>query len=193
MLEASGLVGLSFAYLGIGLGLQRRGRRAHRRAALAVVGLVLVHVAATVLDGMGNSWQTVLIPGYVGAQGWPAAVWGFDSGIFAVYALFLLGPTFYLRRRIGARRWRLLHRFVLAFYGLSVWHALILGLDASYYGWIRPTIWLAQIPLLVLMLTRANRSPNTLVRQAVYTGCSLGIVVILVIVVTGNSGFIRTV
>jgi hypothetical protein len=37
------------------------------------VGLVLVHVAATVFDAMGNSWITVLIPGQVASTGWPEA------------------------------------------------------------------------------------------------------------------------
>jgi DMSO/TMAO reductase YedYZ heme-binding membrane subunit len=106
---------------------------------------------------MGNTWQSVLLPGAVAATGWPAAVWGFNTGILAFYALLLLAPTFYARRRIGIRRWRFLHRFVLLFYGLSVWHALILGLDVSYYGWIRPTIWLAQVPLLALVIARIRQ------------------------------------
>jgi sulfoxide reductase heme-binding subunit YedZ len=202
MLEASGLVGLAFAYVSVLLGLQpsirwrpttyRQVNGAHRHVALVVVGLVLVHVAATVLDGMGNTWQTVLVPGYVGTQGWPAAIWGFNGGIFAVYALLLLGPTFYLRRWTGVRRWRFLHRFVLVFYGLSIWHALVLGLDVSYYGWIRPTIWLAQIPLLAMVIARTRRSP-TPVRQAIVTACCVGIGAVVAIVATGNSGFIHTV
>ena len=203
MLEASGLVGLAFAYVSVLLGLQpsvrwrpathRQVNRAHRQVALVVVGLVLVHVAATVLDGMGNTWQTVLIPGYVGTQGWPAAVWGFNSGIFAVYALLLLGPTFYLRRWIGVRRWRFLHQFVVVFYGLSIWHALALGLDVSYYGWIRPTIWLAQVPLLALVIARTRRAPRSPVRHLIVTACCVGIAAMVAIVATGSSGFIHTV
>jgi sulfoxide reductase heme-binding subunit YedZ len=198
--------GLAFAYVSVLLGLQpsvpavrrrpatyQRVNRAHRQVGLVVVGLVLVHVTATVLDGMGNTWQTVIIPGYVGTQGWPAATWGFNSGIFAVYALLLLGPSFYLRRWIGMRRWRFLHRFVLVFYGLSVWHALVLGLDVSHYPWIRPTIWLAQVPLLVMVIARVRRSQKSPVRQAILIACSVGILAVVIIVAAGDSGFINTV
>ena len=121
VLQASGLTGLLFAYLSVLLGLQQSGRagswfpltyrqinRIHRQVSLMVIGLVLIHVAATVFDAMGNTWQSVLIPGAVAATGWPGAVWGFNTGIFAFYALLLLAPTFYVRRRMGIRRWRFL-------------------------------------------------------------------------------------
>jgi hypothetical protein len=104
------------------------------------------------------------------------------------------------------RRWRFLHRFVLLFYGLSVWHALILGLDVSYYGWIRPTIWLAQVPLLALVIARIRQPANSssevthqsrrelvCVRHAIVAVSCAGIAAVLIIVATGNSGFIHTV
>lgn len=219
VLQASGLTGLVFAYLSVLLGLQQSGRavswfpltyrqinRIHRRVSLMVIGLVLIHVVATVFDAMGNTWQSVLLPGAVAATGWPAAVWGFNTGILAFYALLLLAPTFYARRRIGIRRWRFLHRFVLLFYGLSVWHALILGLDVSYHGWIRPTIWLAQVPLLALVIARIrqpaksssevthqSRRELVCVRHAIVAVSCAGIAAVLIIVATGNSGFIHTV
>src|SRR5690348_3546714 len=163
VLQASGLVGLLFAYASVLLGLAQstkyakrfRLHRLHQQFALVVVGLVLVHVAATALDAMGNTWITVLIPGQVAATGWPEAELGFDTGIFAVYALLLTAPTYYLRRRIGSRRWKILHRFVLVFYILALWHALLLGLDISHYKWIRSALLLAQIPLLVLFVWRS--------------------------------------
>ncbi len=213
VLQASGLTGLLFAYLTVLLGLQHSGRaaswlpltyrqinRIHQQASLAVIGLVLIHVVATVFDAMGNTWAAVLIPGAVATTGWPAAVWGFNTGIFALYALTLLGPTFHHRVGIGARHRRFLHRFVLLFYGLSIWHALILGLDVSHYGWIRPTIWLAQIPLLILLSrrvihplrSRVGRA-STLGQYAVIAVSTAGIAAIITIVFSGNSGFIHTV
>jgi predicted ferric reductase len=219
VLQASGLSGLLFAYLSVILGLQQSGRvvscfpltyrqinRIHRQVSLMVIGLVLIHVVATVFDAMGNTWQSVLIPGAVASTGWPAAVWGFNTGVFAFYALLLLAPTFYVRRRIGIRRWRFLHRFVLLFYGLSVWHALIVGLDVSYYGWIRPAIWLAQVPLLALIIARIRQPARSnsevphqsrrvliYVRHVIVAASCAGIAAVLIIVATGNSGFIHTV
>lgn len=89
---------------------------------------------------------------------WPEAEWGFDTCIFALYVLLLTAPMFYLRRRIGVGRWKILHRFVLTFYVLTLWHALLLGLDISHYQWVRPVIWLAQIPLLVLLVSRLREA-----------------------------------
>ncbi|HLI56604.1 MAG TPA: hypothetical protein VKY26_06150, partial [Actinomycetota bacterium] len=95
---------------------------------------------------------------------------------------------------------------VLVFYVASVWHALILGLDIGYYAWVRPTIWLAQIPLLALFIRRllmpvrkgGRRSPARqaslkIVRFGLIAASSLGIVAILFAVVAGHTGFIKTV
>jgi len=219
VLQASGLAALLFAYLGAVLGLQQSGRaaswfplsyrqidRAHRQISLLVIGLVTVHVLATALDAMGDSWKTVLIPGQWAALGWPQAVWGYNAGIFAVYLLVLVAPTFYLRRMIGMRRWRFAHRFVLVFYGLSVWHALILGLDVGYYSWLRPVIWLLQVPLLALLIRRlrsplrADRKVPRYQRIAVLAAryglqaaSAAAIAGIVALVVAGHSGFIATV
>jgi hypothetical protein len=216
VLQASGLMGLLFAYLAVCTGLAHnvRGTRRialapgrHRQLGLVVVGLVLVHVAATVFDAMGNTWTSVLVPGQAAATGWPGAEWGFDTGIFALYTLLLAAPTFYLRRFVGARRWRTLHGFVVVFYVLALWHTLILGLDVSYYGWAWPVLWLAQIPLLVLLIARLRqRAPSrygrrpalahwgiNLSRHVVVAASVAAIVAVVLIVVTGSSDFIRTV
>lgn len=229
VLQASGLAGLIFAYLSMVLGLLQAGRpvrwlplgyrdldRLHRQVSGLVIGLVLVHVTATVFDAMGNDWVTVLVPGAVGWQGWPAAVWGFDAGIFATYTLLLVAPTFYLRRSVGIRRWRFVHRFVLVFYVLSVWHTLVLGLDVAYYPVLRPVIWLCQIPLLAMLIRRvatplrsdasrsaagrsaagrsaAARRVGGFFRYLVVNTCAAAIVAILFIVATGHAGFIQTV
>ena len=219
VLQASGLAGLAFAYLGAILGLQQSGRAAswfplsyrqidqvHRQLSLLVIGLVAVHVLATALDAMGDSWKTVLIPGQWASLGWPQAVWGYNIGIFAVYLLVLVAPTFYLRRMIGVRRWRFLHRFVLVFYGLSLWHALILGLDIGAYSWVRPAIWVLQVPLLILLIRRLRsplRSDRKMspgrhlavlaVRYGLQAASAAAIVAIASLVLTGQSGFIATV
>lgn len=180
--------------------------RLHRHVALLVVGLVLVHILATSLDAMGDSWRTVLILGTWAHQGWPQAVTGYNIGILATYLLLLVAPSFYLRRRLGAHRWRLLHRLILVFYLLTIWHAMILGLDLAYYAWLRPLIWLAQIPLLVLLMKRLSRpimtnpTParvSTVIGRLACAGLfglsAATAVTLLVLVVTGKSGFIPTV
>jgi len=219
LLQASGLSGLVFAYLSVALGLQQSSRglpqlhlsyrqidRLHRQMSLLVIALVLVHVVATALDAMGDSIKTVLIPWQWANQGWPQAVVGYTFGIVAMYILCIVAPTYYVRKRIGTSRWRFLHRFILLFYILSVGHTLILGLDISHYGWIRPVIWLAQIPLLALFIRRltlplrgSRRFSPTRQRALAYTRYTLtglssaGIILALAIVLTGNSGLITNV
>ena len=219
LLQASGLTGLVFAYLSVVLGLQQSARalpqlrlsyrqidRLHRQISLLVIVLVVVHVVATACDAMGDSVKTVLIPWQWANQGWPQAVVGYTFGVVAMYVLFIVAPTFYVRRRIGTGRWRFLHRFVLLFYVLSVGHTLILGLDVSHYGWIRPVIWLAQIPLLALFVRRlmlplrgsrrfspARRRALAWTRYALTALSCAGILAALVIVVTGNAALVTNV
>jgi len=218
ILQSSGMIGLLFAYVGALLGLWQTNlrtgwttlklqiERLHRHVGLLVVGLVLVHILATVLDAMGDSWRTVLIPGTWAKQGWPQAVTGYNTGILAAYLLMLVAPSFYLRNLLGGNRWLLLHRLVLVVYLLSIWHAMVLGLDLAYYAWLRPLIWLAQIPLLTLLMKRLY---GPIVTRPMKTG-SLAVLVrianvglfllsaatsagLFFLVVTGRAGFIPTV
>lgn len=219
LLQASGLTALAFAYLSMLLGLQQSSRglawlplshrqidRFHRQISLLVLGLVAIHSGATAADAMGDSWKTILIPWQWSHQGWAQAVWGYTTGIIAMWALILVAPTFYVRRLIRTDRWRFIHRFVVVFYVFSIWHALILGVDMDHYGWVRPVTWLLQIPLLVLVIRRLRlplRSGRQLSarRQAwirrtrrLLTALSANAILAIVgVVVSGNSGFIANV
>jgi hypothetical protein len=86
-----------------------------------------------------------------------------------------------------------------------VWHALILGLDLNYCGWMRPALWPAQIPLLTLMVMRlhvalrSRRLVSTPTRRAgtghrylLIVASAIGIALITVIVTSGNSDFTQT-
>jgi hypothetical protein len=219
LLQATGLAGLIWAYVGVALGLFVSGKsvswmrltrpqidRLHRQISLLVLALMGVHVATTALDAMGDGWKTITIPWQWSNQGWPQAVTGYTTGIVAFYLALLLGPTYYLRRFIGVTRWRFLHRFVVVVYILSFWHTMILGLDISHYGWVRPFMWAMQVPLLLLFARRLlepaasgrGLSPRVaLVRRATSRGLAFasmaGVVAVAAIVLTGNSGFINNV
>jgi len=218
ILQATGLAALIWAYTGVALGLLESGRRIswvplsrsqidrlHRQIGLLVLALMGVHVVATAFDAMGDSWRTATIPWQWANQGWPQAVTGYTTGIVAFYLALLLGPTYYARKALGVARWRFLHRFTLVVYLLSLWHTMILGLDVSHYGWVRPFVWLMQIPLLYLFARRlrmpaaADRTPpgarsvRRVTSRGLAVGCWVGIVVVAAIVLTGNSAFINTV
>jgi methionine sulfoxide reductase heme-binding subunit len=218
VLQASGLVGLAAAFLSVTLGLQQSRKavgwlkmnyrtidQLHRQIALLTLVLVVVHVVATAFDAMGDSWRTVLwFNGWANPKtGWPAAVWGYNVGILAFYLILILGPSFYLRRKVGVQLWKFAHRFILVFYIGSIWHAMILGLDIDHYSWIRPMIWILQIPVLWFLakrfaeLTKKNSNKKSGVKylsaQLIVGLSYLGIIAAIILVITGKSGFIANV
>lgn len=210
ILQASGIAALIWAYLGVLLGLLESGKhpawlrlrraqvdRLHRQISLLVLGLILVHALATAFDAMGDGFLSAFVPWQ---QSWGAAVLAYNVGIFALYLAVLVGPTYYLRRKIGPVRWRFLHRFALLVYILSVWHTLLLGLDFTYYPWVRPLTWLVQLPLLVLFARRLLRPARrgkpagsltryalVAVRYGLATLAGVAAVAIVGLVVSGHS------
>lgn len=120
---------LAAAALPLGLVVGRRivrGRRAgwlrafHRALALwclAAIGLHVVALAgATTLD---PSVARLLVP-FV----WPYHTVATGLGVLGTWAIVALGPSWYLRRRIGERRWRIAHRLVAVGVVLGVLHTI---------------------------------------------------------------------
>jgi predicted ferric reductase len=218
LLQASGLAALIFSYCSIILGILPYALHKnfinsignanfwHRHFSILVLILILVHMVATAMDSMGDSWKTVLLFSQWAEQGWPEAVLGYNLGIAAFYILLLLGPTYYALHSSGYAKWKILHRFIFLFYALSLFHALILGLDIAYYSWIRPFLWAIQVPLFALVIIRVSRYLNSFKNADNFLGkftkislvftrvaCVVFIVSIAYIVFSGNSGFIKTV
>jgi methionine sulfoxide reductase heme-binding subunit len=118
---------------------------------LALAGLVAIAVHAITL--LGDAW---LRPGPVGVL----VPFAMDHeplftglGIIAAYLAALLGLSFYVRRRIGTKRWRSLHRLTLLVYVLGVVHTLGAGTDASAV-WLQAVLLLTGAPILFLALLR---------------------------------------
>jgi predicted ferric reductase len=78
-------------------------------------------------------------------------------GQIAAYGLVALSLSFYLRRRIGTPRWRKAHRFIPAFWGVAVFHALLSGTDVR-----TPWFLLAVVPpvLVAAVVTVEARAPS---------------------------------
>jgi sulfoxide reductase heme-binding subunit YedZ len=68
----------------------------------------------------------------------------------------LIGPSFYLRRRIGAARWRKIHRVAFVIWILSVVHTIGAGSDGSKL-WLRAIVFAPVVPIVYLLVTRALR------------------------------------
>lgn len=137
--RSSGIVALVLVTISVGLGLTMAGkplrspgfaralRTIHEQTALAALVAIAVHGLGLLLD----PW---LKPGVVGvtvpfAMGLHTFWTGL--GVIAAYLAFLLGLSFYLRRRIGARLWRQAHRATIVVYALGLVHALGAGSDTG--------------------------------------------------------------
>ena len=77
-------------------------------------------------------------------------------GVIAGYLAAILGLSFYARRRIGAKRWRNLHRATPVVYVLALIHTLGAGTDAGA-PWLRAIVLAPAIPAAVLLVARLTR------------------------------------
>jgi sulfoxide reductase heme-binding subunit YedZ len=139
-------------------GLKRNLVKIHQQVALTA----LVAIGAHGLFLLGDAW---LKPGLTGIT-IPFTleyrpVWT-GLGILAGYLALLLGPSFYWRRRIGARRWRQIHRATVVVFVLAVLHSLGSGTDGAS-TWFRVMVLGSAAIVLTLVVVRymprARRAP----------------------------------
>ncbi|NYI04123.1 ferric reductase-like transmembrane domain-containing protein [Allostreptomyces psammosilenae] len=220
--QAFGWAGLLWAYLTVALGLlvagQRPGRlrvsprtleRWHRTTSLNTLVLMTGHAvmffAELVRYEAALGWGDRLLTGFVdtfvpGGYSSGTGRLAIPIGQAALYLAALLGLSFYLRRRIGPRTWRTLHRLVVVTYALSVWHTLLYGTNVWFDGWPRTTLWALQLPLLALLLARLLRPvrrgerlgagawPARLATGAAVLAVALTMVAVVAVLATGRDG-----
>ncbi|MFF3553749.1 ferric reductase-like transmembrane domain-containing protein [Streptomyces tsukubensis] len=226
--QAFGWSALLWAWITVVLGLLLSGprparlplsgprlERLHRTTSLNTIALIAAHAllfaAELIRHNNNDAWY---------GAAWTAFVetfvpGGYDSGTgriaipvgqAALYLAIPLGLLFYIRHRIGPKTWRVLHRFVLVVYVLSVWHTLLYGTNVWYDGWFRTSVWLLQLPIAALFLARllspARRSerlpalaavpgggkPLWTARAAGRAAAAAVLVVLVAILVTGRDG-----
>lgn len=76
-------------------------------------------------------------------------------GIIGGYIALALGLSYYFRQRIGVARWKRVHRFVIAGWGLSVLHTLGAGTDAAE-GWLFWPVAVSSGAVALLFLARMH-------------------------------------
>ena len=133
-------------------------RRRQRSTRLTVAaGLIAIAVHGITL--LGDKWLHpgvlgVLIPFHMDHE--PLFT---GLGIIGGYLAAALGLSFYARRRIGAKRWRSLHKATILVYVLTVAHTLGAGSDAGT-PWLRAQLGLTGAPVLFLLLMRVLPAPK---------------------------------
>jgi methionine sulfoxide reductase heme-binding subunit len=154
LISLSVLIGLAMAAKVLRRpGLKRAVARLHEHLALSALGAIALHGFSL----LGDHW---LRPGLGGitvpfAMGYRPAFTG--TGIIAGYLAILVGPSFYLRRRLGAGRWRKLHRATVAVWALAVIHTLGAGSDGSK-PWLRCVVLVPTAPVVYLLALRVLRA-----------------------------------
>jgi len=157
--RAAGIVALVAASLAVSLGLLMSTKRLRRRGpdllathevlSLTAIVAIVVHGLSLLGDQyLKASLAGVTIP-FVSSY---KSTWT-SLGIIAGWGLLALGLSYYARGRIGAKRWRKLHRFTALLWLVGLAHALGEGTDAGQI-WFLAMIAIVVTPALLLLVTR---------------------------------------
>jgi sulfoxide reductase heme-binding subunit YedZ len=126
---------LASAAVAVGLMIGSKRQDSNKRDLRAIhEALSLTTLAMVALHGVSLLGDSYLNPGVAGIGipfvGFYRPLWT-GLGIIAGYGLAALGLTYYVRDRIGAARWRKLHRVTALFWVLAIVHTIGAGSDAA--------------------------------------------------------------
>jgi ferredoxin-NADP reductase/DMSO/TMAO reductase YedYZ heme-binding membrane subunit len=159
--RAAGVVALLCISVSVGLGLAMAGRVSrrpalartlialHRQTALTGLFAIAVHGITLLGDRfLSPSVGDLVIP-FTSRQ---EPLWT-GLGVTGGWLAAILGLSYWIRHRIGAGRWRKLHRAAILVYVLSVAHTLGAGSDAAE-PWMRVLLLGTGAPILFLFVMR---------------------------------------
>ena len=159
--RAAGGAALILASAAVAVGLMMSAKRpsasTNKRDLRAIhEALSLTTLVMVALHGLSLLGDAYLNPGPVGIAipfvGFYRPLWT-GLGIVAGYGLAALGLTYYMRDRIGAARWRKLHRFTAAFWVLAIVHTIGAGSDAAQL-WFLLASGIVVVPAAALLALR---------------------------------------
>jgi sulfoxide reductase heme-binding subunit YedZ len=164
--RAAGGAALILASAAVAVGLMVSGKRkdANKRDLRAIhEALSLTTLAMVALHGLALLGDSYLNPGLAGIAipfvDFYRPLWT-GLGIVAGYGLALLGLSYYLRDRVGAARWRKLHRLTAVFWALAIVHTIGAGTDTAQL-WFLLASGALVIPAAVLLALRwLDRRPQ---------------------------------
>lgn len=108
----------------------------HRNAALLAVGMLVVHVVTTIVDGYVNmGWTTAVVPFTSGYERFAVSL-----GTTAADLILVLVGTSLLRTRMSVASWRRVHLSAYLVWPLTLAHFLLTGTDAKHGRW---GLWVA--------------------------------------------------
>ena len=135
--RALGIVAIVLLSVSVSLGLAMSGRllrrpglpaqlkRYHEASTLVTLGLIAAHGGVLLLDGyLRPSLAGVTLPFALGYRPFWTGL-----GVIGGWLALILAGSFYVRRWIGPKTWRWLHRWTLAVYILALAHIIGAGTD----------------------------------------------------------------
>lgn len=156
--RAAGTAALLLSSLAVCVGLLFGGRlvkgrpdlrHLHEALSLATIVALVVHAVSLLGDSfLHPSLADVAIPFVSGYQ----RLW-MTTGIVAGWAMIALGLSYYVRDRIGQKRWRTLHRFTALAWFAGLVHSFGEGTDAGR-SWFVAATAIVVVPALVLLIVR---------------------------------------
>lgn len=165
--RAAGGAALLLASASVAVGLMMSSKRpsSNKRDLRAIhEALSLTTLAMVALHGLALLGDAYLNPGLAGIAipfvGFYRPLWT-ALGILAGYGLAALGLTYYLRDRIGAARWRRLHRLTAVFWLLAIAHTIGAGSDAAEWWFLLISAALVLPAALLLALRWAGRASES--------------------------------
>jgi methionine sulfoxide reductase heme-binding subunit len=124
-------------------------RAIHEALSLTTLAMVALHGLSLLGDAFLNPGLTGIVIPFVGAY---RPIWT-GIGIIAGYGLAALGVSYYLRDRIGAARWRRLHRLTAVFWLAAIVHTIGAGSDSAQI-WFLAISGAIVIPAALLLTLR---------------------------------------
>jgi sulfoxide reductase heme-binding subunit YedZ len=157
--RAAGGAALLLASAAVAVGLMLSARRPgadkrdlrpiHEALSLSTLAMVALHGLSLLGDSFLNPGIAGIAIPFVSAY---RPLWT-GIGIVSGWGLAALGLTYYLRDRIGAARWRRLHRLTAIFWIAAIVHTIGAGSDASEI-WFLGLSGLLVVPAAGLLLLR---------------------------------------
>lgn len=157
--RAAGLAALILASASVGVGLSISGRLlggrgpdmrvVHEALSIATLAAIALHALALLGDSYFHPSLADLTIPFVSGYREPYMA----LGIIAGWGFALFGLSYYLRKRIGTARWKVIHRFTALAWILGVIHSLGEGTDARA-TWFLIIVTCAVLPSLALLFAR---------------------------------------
>jgi sulfoxide reductase heme-binding subunit YedZ len=150
LLSASASVALGLMMSARQSGANKRDFRAlHEALSLTALAMIALHGVALLGDAYFRPGLTGIAIPFIGTY---RPLWT-GVGIIAGYGLAVLGLSYYYRDRIGASRWRRIHRLTGLVWVMAVAHTIGAGSDA-FQIWFLIVSGAMVVPAALLLLLR---------------------------------------